>query len=129
MDQYDNDMEYVTRRELREELTPVHAVLRTIVERLDAFGAELRALRAEFRAELGALGAEFRAELEGVRVDLAGQIRSSAEEMRDWIRPWFDKFSDVHPRLDALEAGASPPTRRPPRRAAKKQALRQGRSR
>ncbi|HEY4176264.1 MAG TPA: hypothetical protein VGM90_05515 [Kofleriaceae bacterium] len=129
-------MEYVTRRELREELAPIHAVLQHIVETMERGFRELRQeFRQELRQELGAqigsvrqeLAVQIRASADEVRRDVAVQIRASAEALRaemredmtamlrvntEETRMWFatldDKYKDIPARVTALEQRGGP---------------------
>ncbi len=142
------EMQYVTRKELREELAPIrselapihrefaaiHAVLKLIVERMAtkedllrfATKEDLAATEARIRADMAAGEARIRADMATkkelaatearILEDVARHTHASAEETRAQIRVLDDKYSDVHPRLEKLEAHAPRPKRRTRRR-------------
>jgi hypothetical protein len=137
-----DDMQYVTRKALREELAPIHAVLKFIVERMvtkDDLAAAIAASEARTHAAIAAsearthaaigsaIGSAIAASEERTRAAIAAtegrlleelgrHTRASAEETRALIRVLDDKYADVHPRLAALEAKPPRPERRARRR-------------
>ncbi|MGE3763468.1 MAG: hypothetical protein AB7L94_14505 [Kofleriaceae bacterium] len=146
-----DDMQYITRRELREELAPIHAVLKLIVERmatkedlaryatkddlarfatkddlarfatkddlarfatkddLARFATKDDLARFATKDELAACEARL---TRHVSDEVARHTNASAEETRALIRALDDKYSDVHPRLERLEAEHARPRTR-----------------
>ncbi|HEY4059305.1 MAG TPA: hypothetical protein VGM39_21960 [Kofleriaceae bacterium] len=107
----DPDMEYVTRRELREELAPIHTMLRHLLELAERNVKELerhareseriaRELREDVPRWIKASAEETRVEF---RRDLTAALGVHAEETRTWIATLDDKYKDLPARVTALE--------------------------
>jgi len=56
--------------------------------------------------------AELREELAALAADVASHIRAANEDMRDWMRGFDDRYKDLPPRVDKLEAKVFAPKRR-----------------
>lgn len=104
---------FATKADLREELDRKLADYPTRAEhRFDLEGWAQRIiefLRSELRAEMRA---GFQAMREELAMDVARHIRAANEEMRDWLRGFDDRYKDLPPRVDQLEAKVFAPKRR-----------------
>lgn len=124
----DSDMEYVTRRDLREELAPMHAMMRHILEtmergfrlltaRIDQVEANARRDITEMRRDMITVVEQLGTDL---RSELATQINASAEETRTWIGALDDKYRDLPARVTAVEERSAGPKRAARRRSPKR---------
>jgi hypothetical protein len=107
---------YATKADLREELALTKAELREeLASKRDLQGWAERLIdmfRTEVRSQSEALRMEMRTFRDELAQDLARHVRAANEEMRDWLRGFDDRYKDLPPRVDKLEAKVFAPKRR-----------------
>ncbi|HEY4057211.1 MAG TPA: hypothetical protein VGM39_11415 [Kofleriaceae bacterium] len=107
----EDDMSYVTRKELREELAPLHAAIADIRDRfatkedLARFATKEDLARFATKEDLAASGVNLRAE---IAQDTARAINAAFERFGSMFRVLDDKYIDLPIRVTRLEAEGLP---------------------